>query len=55
MRRRTVHLEGRCVPASCPSELSRQPVTKIEGLCSGDLCPVQYAWIETDVVQGGYC
>jgi aerobic-type carbon monoxide dehydrogenase small subunit (CoxS/CutS family) len=30
-------------------------VTTIEGLSAGALHPIQRAWIETDVVQCGYC
>ncbi len=53
----TVHVDGRpvrsCVlPAAAAAGRS---VTTIEGLSSGELHPVQRAWIEADVVQCGYC
>jgi isoquinoline 1-oxidoreductase alpha subunit len=53
----TVHLDGQAV-RSCvlPVEaVAGRSVTTIEGLSSGGMHPVQRAWIETDVVQCGYC
>jgi isoquinoline 1-oxidoreductase alpha subunit len=54
----TVHLDGAAV-RSCVlpvSAVGERAVTTIEGLATGDaLHPVQRAWIETDVVQCGYC
>jgi isoquinoline 1-oxidoreductase alpha subunit len=53
----TVHLDGRAV-RSCVlpvGETAGKSVTTIEGLSSDGLHPVQRAWIETDVVQCGYC
>ncbi len=53
----TVHLDGQAV-RSCvlPVEaVGGRSVTTIEGLSSDGLHAVQRAWIETDVVQCGYC
>ncbi len=53
----TVHLEGQAV-RSCVlpvGAVAGRSVTTIEGLSSTELHPVQRAWIETDVVQCGYC
>src|ERR1700716_3664839 len=53
----TVHLDGQAV-RSCVlpvGTVAGRAVTEIEGLSSGELHPVQRAWIETDVVQCGYC
>src|SRR5262249_17523486 len=53
----TVHLAGQAV-RSCVlpvGAVAGRPVTTIEGLSSGNLHAVQRAWIETDVVQCGYC
>ena len=53
----TVHLDGQAV-RSCVlpvRAVAGRAVTTIEGLSSGELHPVQRAWIETDVVQCGYC
>lgn len=55
----TVHLDGRA-QRSCitpVSAIKNQSVTTIEGLqkSSGDLHPVQQAWLELDVPQCGYC
>jgi isoquinoline 1-oxidoreductase alpha subunit len=36
-------------------EVEGQQITTIEGLSSGDLHPVQNAWLEEDVSQCGYC
>jgi len=53
----TVHLDGEAV-RSCVlpvAAVGDKSVTTIEGLSSGGLHAVQRAWIETDVVQCGYC
>jgi isoquinoline 1-oxidoreductase alpha subunit len=53
----TVHLDGQAV-RSCVlpvGAVGGKSVTTIEGLSSSGLHPVQRAWIETDVVQCGYC
>ena len=53
----TVHLDGQAV-RSCVLPLSAvgtRAVTTIEGLGAEQLHPCQTAWIETDVVQCGYC
>jgi len=53
----TVHLDGYAV-RSCVlpvGAVGSKSVTTIEGLSSDGLHPVQRAWIETDVVQCGYC
>jgi isoquinoline 1-oxidoreductase alpha subunit len=53
----TVHLDGQAV-RSCVlpvGAVAGRSVTTIEGLSTGNLHPVQRAWIETDVVQCGYC
>jgi isoquinoline 1-oxidoreductase alpha subunit len=53
----TVHLDGEAV-RSCVlpvGSVGDKAVTTIEGLSTDGLHPVQRAWIETDVVQCGYC
>jgi isoquinoline 1-oxidoreductase alpha subunit len=53
----TVHLDGEAV-LSCVlpvSAVGGRAVTTIEGLSTEGTHPVQRAWIETDVVQCGYC
>lgn len=56
----TVHVDGEAV-RSCSAPVSTvvgKKITTIEGLAATagkDLHPVQQAWIETDVVQCGYC
>jgi isoquinoline 1-oxidoreductase alpha subunit len=53
----TVHLDGEAV-RSCVlpvSAVGGRAVTTIEGLSTEGNHPVQRAWIETDVVQCGYC
>jgi len=53
----TVHLDGQAV-RSCVlpvGAVADRAVTTIEGLSSDGRHPVQRAWIETDVVQCGYC
>jgi isoquinoline 1-oxidoreductase alpha subunit len=53
----TVHLDGQAV-RSCVlpvGAVESKSVTTIEGLSAGALHPIQRAWIETDVVQCGYC
>ncbi len=53
----TVHLDGDAV-RSCVlpvGSVGDKAVTTIEGLSTDGLHPVQRAWIETDVVQCGYC
>jgi isoquinoline 1-oxidoreductase alpha subunit len=53
----TVHLDGEAV-RSCVlpvSAVGGRAVTTIEGLSTEGTHPVQRAWIETDVVQCGYC
>jgi isoquinoline 1-oxidoreductase alpha subunit len=53
----TVHLGGQAV-RSCVlpvGAVAGRSVTTIEGLSSNGLHPVQRAWIETNVVQCGYC
>src|SRR5213594_4383205 len=53
----TVHIDGQAV-RSCVlpvGAVAGRSVTTIEGISSGELHPVQRAWIETDVVQCGYC
>ena len=53
----TVHLDGQPV-RSCVlpvSAVGARKVTTIEGLSSDGSHPVQRAWVETDVVQCGYC
>ncbi|MCB1685325.1 MAG: (2Fe-2S)-binding protein [Pseudomonadales bacterium] len=53
----TVHVNGTAV-RSCvlPVSAVQGPITTIEGLeDSGDLHPLQAAWIEHDVPQCGYC
>jgi isoquinoline 1-oxidoreductase alpha subunit len=52
-----VHLDGEAV-RSCVlpvSAVGGRAVTTIEGLSTEGTHPVQRAWIETDVVQCGYC
>ncbi len=53
----TVHLDGQptrsCItPASAVGD---RKITTIEGLSADGSHPVQRAWVETDVVQCGYC
>lgn len=57
----TIHLDGTAV-RSCQlpvSVVGKQTVTTIEGLSaaagSGNLHPVQQAWLDHDVAQCGYC
>jgi isoquinoline 1-oxidoreductase alpha subunit len=53
----TVHLNGSPI-RSCiipVSSVENQSITTIEGISSGELTPVQQAWIEEDVAQCGYC
>ena len=53
----TVHLGGRAV-RSCITPVravGSRPVTTIEGLSADGSHPVQRAWVETDVVQCGFC
>ncbi len=53
----TVHLNGEAV-RSCVlpvASVGDKSVTTIEGLSASGQHPVQRAWIETDVVQCGYC
>ena len=53
----TVHLDGEAV-RSCVlpvGAVGSRAVTTIEGLSTDGTHPVQRAWIETDVVQCGYC
>jgi aerobic-type carbon monoxide dehydrogenase small subunit (CoxS/CutS family) len=56
----TVHVDGEAV-RSCSAPVSTlvgKKIVTIEGLAGsteGELHPVQRAWIETDVVQCGYC
>ena len=53
----TVHIDDQAV-RSCVlpvGAVAGRSVTTIEGLSSAELHPVQRAWIETDVVQCGYC
>jgi aerobic-type carbon monoxide dehydrogenase small subunit (CoxS/CutS family) len=56
----TVHVDGEAV-RSCSAPVSTlvgKKIVTIEGLAGDDgahLHPVQQAWIETDVVQCGYC
>ena len=53
----TVHLEGEPI-RSCVTPLlvaAGRNIVTIEGISSGDLHPVQKAWLEQDVVQCGYC
>jgi len=53
----TVHLDGQAV-RSCVlpvGAVGDRKVTTIEGLGTEALHPCQRAWIETDVVQCGYC
>src|SRR6201986_24462 len=53
----TVHLNGKATRA-CQTPISLvkdQAVTTIEGLSLDGTHPVQLAWQEVDVAQGGYC
>jgi aerobic-type carbon monoxide dehydrogenase small subunit (CoxS/CutS family) len=56
----TVHVDGEAV-RSCSAPISTlvgKKIVTIEGLAAtagADLHPVQQAWIDTDVVQCGYC
>lgn len=56
----TVHVDGEAV-RSCSAPIAAlvgKKIVTIEGLAATadvDLHPVQQAWIETDVVQCGYC
>jgi isoquinoline 1-oxidoreductase subunit alpha len=53
----TVHVDGAPI-RSCvtpASALAGKKITTIEGLSADVTHPVQRAWIETDVVQCGYC
>jgi isoquinoline 1-oxidoreductase subunit alpha len=53
----TVHVDGAPVRACVTpaSALAGKKITTIEGLSADVTHPVQRAWIETDVVQCGYC
>ena len=55
----TVHLDGQAIRAcSVPAiALAGRDITTIEGLAdtSGELHPLQQAWIDGDVPQCGYC
>ena len=53
----TVLLNGKPVRSCVTSlgEVEGQQVTTIEGLATGELHPVQSAWLEEDVSQCGYC
>jgi isoquinoline 1-oxidoreductase alpha subunit len=53
----TVHVDGAAI-RSCitpASAMGGKKITTIEGLSADVTHPVQRAWIETDVVQCGYC
>lgn len=53
----TVHVDGAAI-RSCvtpASALVGKKITTIDGLSADVTHPVQRAWIETDVVQCGYC
>lgn len=53
----TVHLDGEPV-RSCVLPVSAaagRRITTIEGLASGQIHPLQQAWIDCDVPQCGYC
>jgi isoquinoline 1-oxidoreductase alpha subunit len=53
----TVHVDGAAI-RSCvtpAAALAGKKITTIEGLSADASHPVQRAWIETDVVQCGYC
>jgi isoquinoline 1-oxidoreductase subunit alpha len=53
----TVHVDGAAI-RSCitpAAALAGKKITTIEGLSDDASHPVQRAWIETDVVQCGYC
>lgn len=53
----TVHVDGRPV-RSCLTPvhtIAGKSVTTVEGLSSGQLHPLQAAWIKHDVPQCGYC
>jgi isoquinoline 1-oxidoreductase alpha subunit len=53
----TVHVDGAAI-RSCitpASAMAGKKITTIEGLSADVSHPVQRAWIETDVVQCGYC
>ena len=53
----TVHVDGAAI-RSCvtpATALAGKKITTIEGLSADVTHPVQRAWIETDVVQCGYC
>jgi isoquinoline 1-oxidoreductase alpha subunit len=53
----TVHVDGQprraCVTPA--KSVAGKKITTIEGLSADGSHPVQRAWIETDVVQCGYC
>jgi isoquinoline 1-oxidoreductase alpha subunit len=53
----TVHVDGAAVFSCIPpaSAFVGKKITTIEGLSADVTHPVQRAWIETDVVQCGYC
>jgi isoquinoline 1-oxidoreductase alpha subunit len=53
----TVHLDGQPVRACVRpvSSVGARKITTIEGISSDGSHPVQRAWVETDVVQCGYC
>lgn len=53
----TVHLDGAAV-RSCQTsvaEAAGHKIVTIEGLCPGELHPVQKAWIAEQAPQCGYC
>ncbi len=53
----TVHIDGRRVLAclTLAAAASGNCLTTIEGLASGDACPMQQAFLDHDGFQCGYC